>query len=134
MEERILKTLDYKVTVPSAYTFLVRQLKAAHADKQLVQLSCYILDGTLQSYKLLNYFPSQLAAGAIMVARHSVGRNAWSPTLLRYSQYCEEEIAPVALAILEEKRAILPDLKAVNKKYGSNRYGNVAKIPITFAE
>ena len=38
MEETILKTLDYSITIPSAHAFLVRYLKAAHADKKMVQV------------------------------------------------------------------------------------------------
>jgi len=126
MEEKILKTLEYMITIPSAHVFLVRFLKAGHADKKIVQLSCYILDGTLQSYNLLHYLPSQLAAAAVFIARRTVGRNGWSPTLLHYAEYCEEEITPVAKAILAEKANSNPELRAVNKKYTSQRYGSVA--------
>jgi G2/mitotic-specific cyclin-B, other len=126
MEETILKTLSYQITIPSAHSFLVRMLKAGHADKKIVQLSCFLLDGTLQSYNLLDYLPSQLAAGAIYIARRSVGRNGWSPTLLKYAQYCEEEVIPVARDILAAKNAANPQLKSVNKKYTSHRFGAVA--------
>ena len=126
MEENILKTLEYQITIPSAHAFLVRYLKAAHADKRIVQLSCFILDGTLQSYNLLHYLPSQLAAAAVFIARRTVGRNPWSPTLLKYSAYCEEEIISVARAILTEKSSTSPELRAVYKKYSSSRYGGVA--------
>jgi len=131
MEEIVLKTLEYQITIPSAHAFLVRYLKAAHADKRIVQLSCYILDGTLQSYALLHYLPSQLAAAAVLIARRHVGRNSWSPTLLRYAQYCEEDILPVARAVLAEKASIsTEELRAVNKKYSSSRYGEVARMEI----
>jgi len=126
MEQDILETLEYQVTVPSAHAFLVRFLKAGHADKKIVQLSCYILDGTLQNYSLNRYLPSQLAAAAVFIARRTVGRNPWSPTLLRYAHYCQEEIAPVARAILAEKSSASADLCAVNKKYTTARFGGVA--------
>jgi len=64
-----------KVTVPSAYVFLLHLWKAADADKKLVHLSCYILDGTLLSYNLNKYLPSQLAAATIFIVRRTVGRN-----------------------------------------------------------
>jgi len=131
MEEIILKKLEYKITIPSAHAFLVRYLKAAHADKKIVQLSCFILDGTLQSYSMLHYLPSQLAAAAILIARRTVGRNAWSPTLLKYAEYREEDILPVARALLSEKSDSPTELRAVNKKYTSSRYGCVATIPMT---
>ena len=130
MEEVILKTLEYQITIPSAHAFLVRYLKAAHADKRIVQLSCYILDGTLQSYNLLHYLPSQLAAAAVFIARRTVGRNSWSPTLLKYANYCEEDIAPVARAVLGEKASASNELRAVTKKYSSSRYGGVAGVTL----
>lgn len=130
MEEIILKKLEYQITIPSAHAFLVRYLKAAHADKKIVQLSCFILDGTLQSYNMLHYLPSQLAAAAVFIARRTVGRNAWSPTLLKYAQYREEDIKPVARAVLAEKSDSSSELRAVNKKYTSSRYGGVATIQI----
>eukprot|EP00584_Thalassiosira_punctigera_P006871 CAMPEP_0172526048 /NCGR_PEP_ID=MMETSP1067-20121228/1054_1 /TAXON_ID=265564 ORGANISM="Thalassiosira punctigera, Strain Tpunct2005C2" /NCGR_SAMPLE_ID=MMETSP1067 /ASSEMBLY_ACC=CAM_ASM_000444 /LENGTH=374 /DNA_ID=CAMNT_0013309471 /DNA_START=233 /DNA_END=1357 /DNA_ORIENTATION=+ len=131
MEEIILKKLEYQITIPSAHAFLVRYLKAAHADKKIVQLSCFILDGTLQSYNMLHYLPSQLAAAAVFIARRTVGRNAWSPTLLKYAQYREEDIKPVARAVLAEKSDSPTELRAVNKKYTSSRYGGVATISIS---
>lgn len=131
MEEIILKKLEYQITIPSAHAFLVRYLKAAHADKKIVQLSCFILDGTLQSYNMLHYLPSQLAAAAVFIARRTVGRNAWSPTLLKYAQYREEDVRPVALAVLAEKSDSSTELRAVNKKYTSSRYGGVATLQIS---
>lgn len=130
MEEKILKSLEYQITIPSAHAFLVRFLKAGHADKKIVQLSCFIMDGTLQSYTLLHYLPSQLAAAAVFISRRVVGRNGWSPTLLNYSEYCEEEILPVARAILQAKQSADPELRAVNKKYASTRYGSVSSNPL----
>jgi len=127
-----LRTLEYQITQPSAHTFLVRFLKAGHADKEMSQMACYLLDGTLQSYSMLNYKPSELAAASVFLARHALGRYPWSPTLRVYSRYLEEEVVPVARALLEEKSAAIPDLHSVNKKYSSNRYGNVANKPLTF--
>lgn len=129
MEEKMLKTLEYQVTIPSAHAFLVRYLKAGHADKTIVQLSCFILDGTLQSYKLLGYLPSELASAAVLIARKTLGRNPWSPTLLKYAQYREEDIVPVARDILAEKAAS-SELNAVIRKYSRSVYGCVANIDL----
>ena len=128
--EVVLKVLGYQITIPSAHAFLVRYLKAAHANKKIVQVACYILDGTLQSYNLLHYLPSQLASAAVFIARRCCSRNSWSPTLLKYTGYCEEEIALVARAVLAEKASASPELKAVNKKYTSSRYGRVANTTL----
>ncbi|KAL7469714.1 hypothetical protein ACHAXS_009967 [Conticribra weissflogii] len=131
MEETILKSLQYQITIPSAHAFLVRYLKAAHADRKIVQLSCYILDGTLQRYDLLKYLPSELASAAVLIARMTVGRNAWSPTLLEYAKYREEDILPVARDIMAEHSASSSmELVAVVKKYSNSRYGSVADTPL----
>lgn len=126
MEETMLKALNYRITIPSAHTFLIRYLKAAHANIKMVYMACYLLDGTLQSYLLLKYLPSQLAAAAVMISRKCVRRNAWSPTLLKYADYSEEEIDPIATALLHEAKLTPPSLRAVHNKYSSRRYGHVA--------
>ena len=140
MEEDILKTLDYRVTIPSAHAFLLRYLKAADINpskvptgslaKKVIQISCFLLDSSLSSYYLLSFLPSQLAAAAIFVARKTVGKNAWSRTLQHYTQYREEEVLPVARAIVAVKTYCSSGLRAVNKKYSSSRYGGVAKIEL----
>ena len=49
-KKTILKTLGYQITVSSAHAFLVRYLKAGHADKKIVQLWCYFMDETIHSF------------------------------------------------------------------------------------
>ena len=130
METIILCALGFKISVPTAYSFLLRYLKAGHADTQIENLASYILEGTLQSYSLLTYLPSQLAGASVLLARDATARNAWSPTLLKYSEYYEEEMIPVARNILECKASAAPELTAVNKKYSSRRFGRAAKTDL----
>ena len=132
MEQRMLTSLNYRLTVPSAHSFLVRYLKAAHADKSIVQLSCYILDGTLLSYDLLRFRPSQLTAAAVFVARKTVGRNPWSPTLGEYADYDHHEAADVARVVLKDRDAPHLNLEstAIRKKYANIRYGSVANTQL----
>lgn len=130
MEEKILLSLGYKMTIPSAHSFLVRFLKAAHADRKMVQISCYILDGTLQSYTLLHYRPSQLAAAAVMIARKVGGRNLWSPTLRKYAAYDEQDILPIARAVIAERSSMISDFHGLQKKYSSSRFGSIARKKI----
>lgn len=127
MEVKILKALDFKVTpVSTAYTFLCRMLKAGRANERIRHMSLYLLDGTLLSYNLLEYFPSELAAAVVFIARRKEGRHGWSPTLLKYSSYCEEQVIPIARAILQEMANIRPHLNALRQKFRSTRYGRVS--------
>ena len=141
MEEKILKTLNYNVTVPTPHTFLIRFLKAAHADKLMAQLACYLLDGTLLSLESLTcrWRPSQLAAAAILLARRQCGRHNWSPTLVTYSLYREEDVLPVAKALLHNKHRLEQnrELLALAKKYSKNKYGKVSHFkfdPLEYPE
>ena len=125
METKMLRKLDYRINVPTAHAFLVRYLKAAHADKHIVQLACCVLDSTLLNYGLLQYLPSQLAAASVLIARRTAGRNAWSPTLLHMAGRKHEEVVPVAQAVLKARGEMNANLKALGKKYCHSRYGNV---------
>lgn len=68
--------------------------QAAHADKKIVQLSCYVAERMLQEVTMLDYLPSVVACCAIYVARKNMGRTCWSPTLEKYTKYHVEELVP----------------------------------------
>jgi len=134
MERGILEALGYQVTVSTSFDFLVRSLTAAHADKEMVCLSRFLLEGTLPNYDLLEYLPSQLACAAVMIARKIHGRNLWSPTLLKVTEYREEDIVPIARALLQAKASEtsgqgLP-LKAIRRKYASPMLSKVSTVAL----
>jgi len=126
MEVSILRTLNYNMTVPSAHVFLVRYLKAGHASRRIVQYAIYVLDSTLQHYSLLQYLPSQLAAAAVMIARAKELRHPWSPTLLKYTSYFEDDVVPVARAILNKMESRGSHVDAVERRYAHTKFGAVA--------
>merc|ERR1711862_857136 len=128
MESKILETLEFRITIPTAHSFSLLFMDVANADKTLFLLSSYILEGTLQNYKLLHYYPSQLAAASIYIARKLSGKKAWTSKLRNFTMYNEEEVLPVAREILNEKKADSKELKAVNNKYSTSKYGAVAEL------
>ncbi len=62
----ILEKLEYQITIPSAHTILIQYLTAAHVVKKIVT-------------KEQHQPQSHLAAAAVVIARRTVGCNAWSP-------------------------------------------------------
>ena len=129
METEIVNALHYQFTVPTTHTFLCRYLKAAHADRTMVQLSCYLAERSLQEYSCVMFLPSIIAATAVHIARKSLKRHPWSPTLLKYTKYDEDDL----LACAEEMRVFLNASgaqQAVNRKYSSPRFGSVAKTTL----
>ncbi|KAL7529982.1 hypothetical protein ACHAWF_003188 [Thalassiosira exigua] len=68
MEGKILRVLNYMVSTPTAYKFIVWKLDTDHEDKPLVFLSSYIAEEAMLSYQLqVTYTPSLLAAAEILI-------------------------------------------------------------------
>jgi len=133
-ESDVANALEFHLTVPTVHTFLCRYLKAAHADRSMVQMACYLAERGLQEYSMVGFKPSEVAAACILVARKSLNRQSpWSPTLLKYTHLDECDMQPCVLAM----QAFFAtsegsQQQAVYRKYSATKYGAVAKIPLSF--
>ena len=67
MERSILKTLDFNLTVPTAFTFLARYIKASNYGQypEFRNLSQYLCEWSLLSYTCLRWPGSMVAAAAV---------------------------------------------------------------------
>jgi len=81
---------------------------------------------------MLKYLPSEIAAGSVYVARAMTKKTPfWTPTLHHYSTYSEEHVRSVAIEINNLlKKAQKSSLKAVQKKYSSEKNASVAEIAL----
>ncbi|CAB1098473.1 unnamed protein product [Ectocarpus sp. CCAP 1310/34] len=131
MESTMASALQFRLTVPTIYCFLLRYLKAAHADKKIVQLSCYVAERMLQEVSMLDYLPSVVACCAIYVARKNMGRTCWSPTLEKYTKYRVEDLMPCLCEISRVLKQEGGDLEAVKKKFSSSKFGSVATMKVS---
>lgn len=132
METDVAQTLQYNLTVPTIHSFLCRFLKAAHADRTMVQLACYLAERTLQEYSMCNYLPSIVAASAVLVARKSLRRHPWSPTLVKYTKYDEPELQSCIRNLQKILDAKASGQQAVFRKYSSQKFGAVASLALEF--
>eukprot|EP01036_Dinobryon_divergens_P029160 gene29160-38223_t len=133
MESDIVNTLEFKFTVPTIHSFLCRYLKAAHADRTMVQLACYLTERSLQEYTLLRFLPSTIAAASVLIARKTLKRHPWSPTLVKYTNYDEDELQ----ACVDEMSSTFnssanQQQQAVHRKYSSSKFGSVSKLNLVF--
>ena len=138
MEWEVLTSLEFDITVPTSYSFLSRFLKSANADERTARLANFLLDGTLQNYKLLQYLPSQLAAASVMIARKTVVGSAanatiWTSTLQYYTGYTEQEVKHVARAILKAWEKRQDNCPAVVKKHSLPKFGQIALVTLPSA-
>eukprot|EP01035_Chromulina_nebulosa_P017225 gene17225-22750_t len=132
IETEIVMTLNYDLTIPTIHSFLCRYLKAGHADRPMVQLACYLAERSLQELRMTKYLPSVVAATAVLVARKSLRRYAWSPTLLQYTglderdlQDCINELGACVNNPSSQQQAVL-------RKYSSAKFGSVARMQLMF--
>jgi hypothetical protein len=132
MESDIVNALEFKLTVPTVHSFLCRYLKAAHADRTMVQLACYLTERTLQEYSMLRFLPSVIAATAVLVSRISLRRHPWSPTLSKYTNYDEHDLADCVEEMRNTMHNSSNQQHAVSNKYSSSKFGGVAKMSIVF--
>lgn len=131
METDIANTLEYQLTVPTIHSFLCRALKAAHADRTMVQLACYLAERSLQEFSMIKYLPSVIAATAVLIARKTLKRHSWSPTLLLYTKYDEDDLALCAADMQVYLADTSIQQQAVNKKYQNPKFGSVSKLSIS---
>lgn len=68
MEQSILKVLNWKISVPTAYPFLDRFLNLTKASPLTRHAATYYLERTLQEHELLDWRPSVVCAGAVILA------------------------------------------------------------------
>jgi len=68
MEQKILKTLSFSLTVPTGYPFLQRFLELVKAKKPFRSAASYYMERTLQEHDLLEYRPSLVSAAAVLLA------------------------------------------------------------------
>lgn len=89
MEQFIIKTLDFNLSTPTAFTFLVSYLNSSRADQRCqdlakVSLNCffvfwrstnlsffqYLSDLALMEFSFLTYLPSTIAAACTFLAHY----------------------------------------------------------------
>ncbi|RWW57246.1 hypothetical protein BHE74_00035980 [Ensete ventricosum] len=141
-ERAIMKTLKWKLSVPTQYVFLVRFLKVAMCDKesvyitQLEHMVFFLAELGLMHYSMVTCRPSLAAASAVYAARSTLKRTPlWTQTLMHHTGYSEQQLRKCAqqLVVFHSAAATAEiTLQAVYKKYSSTKFGAVAlHLPAT---
>ncbi|KAM7505218.1 hypothetical protein LguiB_004122 [Lonicera macranthoides] len=128
MEKRILGELEWNLTVPTPYVFLVRFIKAACIDPNLEHLVYYLAELGVMNYATTMYCPSMLAASAVYAARTTLsGVPFWNETLKQHTGYSEPELKNCAeLLVGYQLSASDNKLKVIYRKYSNPQRGAVA--------
>jgi len=101
-EFNILKELDFGVTFPTAYRFLMWIQKLVNADDQTFFLAQYLTEFAQLYVVFQTINPSLVAAGAMYLARSSLGRRpTWNVTFSKSTGYNHNLVLKVATKIEE---------------------------------
>ncbi|KAI3853378.1 hypothetical protein MKX03_026386 [Papaver bracteatum] len=121
MENSILEKLGWTLTIPTAYHFLVRFIKAAVADKELENMVFYLAELGLMQYAMLRYSPSMLAASCVYAANCALKKTPfWNETLKNYTGFCESQLIECARQLESfHSEAAQHELQTVYEKYSS---------------
>ena len=133
MEGLMLARLNFQLTAPNAFVFVKRFAKVAGiatAPRSTTELLAnYLVELTLQDYKMLKYLPSTICASAVYLALKTRGKTPWTPDLEKHSTYKEADLQACVRDIHElHDKATTNSLQAVRKKYTQEKHGNVSSI------
>lgn len=134
MEKLMLNTLRFNLTVPTAFNFLSRFIKAAGVkdNKDLCTYATFLVELSLPDYTMLRYSHSMIASAAVYVAMKAYRCETPYPYALRkHSGFDELAVRPCGMALINaHKKAEKASLVAVYKKYSNAKYSEVAKVVI----
>ncbi|XP_062231739.1 cyclin-B1-5-like [Phragmites australis] len=132
MEKAILNKMEWNLTVPTPYVFLVRFVKAAGSgDKKLENMVFFFAELALMEYRMATICPSMVAASAVYAACLTLKKNPlWTETLKHHTGLDEPQLMEY-VKILVGSHAAAPDgkLKAIYKKYAAEQFGCAALHP-----
>ncbi|CAN0890767.1 CYCB1-2 [Linum grandiflorum] len=135
MEKTILANLEWTLTVPTLYVFLVRFVKAATgsgpADKEMEHMANFLTELGLMDYECsVKARPSMMAAAAVYAARLALKRSpAWNGVMEFYTGYKEAEVVECGKALAGLQLKVKESkLQTVVRKYSSSLKGSVALV------
>jgi len=132
MEQKILKTLEFNLNIPSSNRFLQYFTKQMKSNKKVICLSQFLLELSLIDIKMLKYLPSTMAATALYISRKFNNDLVnLDGAIEEVTGYSKTNLTPCAKDMIEVLReAPKSSLQAVRKKFSSVKYMEVGRIKI----
>ena len=143
MESKILRVLDYKIGVPTAYHFLTRYLNCIQASERTRHLASYYAERNLQEGDMLLVRPHKFAAAAIYATLRQQNDtipalrkgSVWDRHLQEESGLQEDDIRATARTIVkhvteEPETASRRRLVAAKKKFSSEKFQIVSNLAL----
>ena len=139
MESSILKALEYRVSIPTAYNFLCRYLDCIQASERTRHLANYYAERNLQESDILTFLPHKFAAASVYAAltqqSGSCAEPVWTNILKEESGCTEGNIKSIARNIIchvgeEPQTASRRRLFATKNKFSSKLFSEVSVLTL----
>eukprot|EP01006_Ploeotia_vitrea_P066379 TRINITY_DN94859_c0_g1_i1.p1 TRINITY_DN94859_c0_g1~~TRINITY_DN94859_c0_g1_i1.p1 ORF type:complete len:337 (+),score=29.37 TRINITY_DN94859_c0_g1_i1:107-1012(+) len=130
MERTVLAALDFNLTVPTIYPFLIRDLQVMDADKVTSCMAKYFSELALVAHKMIAHQPSITAAACVYLANRVMGApDPWPPVMVHYTHYkiqhfkqCAKDLVDLIVSAVSKEKT-----QAARKKYSSKGHFEVAR-------
>ncbi|GAV75629.1 Cyclin_N domain-containing protein/Cyclin_C domain-containing protein, partial [Cephalotus follicularis] len=129
MEKTILGRLEWDLTVPTHYVFMVRFIKASMiGDEEMENMVYFLAELGVMNYETIMFCPSMVAASAVYAARCTLNKTpAWNDTLKLHTGFTESQLMDCAkLLVYFHSRVAESKLQVVYRKYSNSQRGSVA--------
>lgn len=90
LEQYILNALGWNVTFPTPYDFMSHLFMFFDNNKSIQNHSIFFIDIFIQEQAYLNYNPSELAAGALLMAVLYNCKYKWTDEIIKFTGYSQE--------------------------------------------
>ncbi|KAF9101950.1 G2/mitotic-specific cyclin [Mortierella sp. GBA35] len=120
-ERYMLQALQFRLCYPSPMNFLRRISKADNYDIHSRTVAKYLMEIPLLDHTFLPHPPSMISGAALCLARKMMGHEEWTPNLIHYSGYTEEQLVVCMDKMVEFLRKPAEDT-FVFKKYSTKRF------------
>ena len=131
-ERYVLKVLDFSMSYANPMNFLRRISKADNYDIQTRTVAKYFMEISLLDYRLMEHPPSLVAAASVWLAREVLERGEWTPTLVHYSTYSEQELLGTAEIMLDYVLRPIAH-QYFHKKYAHKKFMRASTYVIDWA-
>lgn len=128
MENEILQTLNFNITVPSSMRYLEVYNYYLKLDESSFMFCRYLLELFLVDYKMLKYNPSLVASSTIYITL-KITKKLETMGVTSLTGYSEEKLRECAkdICLILDNVDKAP-LQAIRKKFSSHKFLEVAKI------
>lgn len=133
MENLIAKVLDFNLSTPTTFTFIMHIAASVRLPDKVMFLSLYICElSLLEADPYLEHLPSLIGCGAIALARHCLGYvDVWPVCLSESTGYSLKQLAPVVNCLNDThaRSFTVTQQQAMKEKYKAKKYQMVSMIP-----